>query len=416
MSTHVTRTRVLLALTRISRSYSSTAASTNTSNTQQPKTAPRISRGPTIPRKPRIQDLSNDMPPRSFLLDLPTRPTPKRLSPAKREHEALTSFEKKVANNPYAFLTKFIQAAGPNDQPWIVPERILPHAITKKPTPSAYQDDPRNGFGKWMTTTSAVIDSVIREGRYKMINTAAFMRQDMSKLVYAQWSIRVAHEFKVLYKTSFTKETKKQPTLRRPRFIVMDGSHAHPPGGRETSESSGTSGVMEGLGPILGFRSAQRIEVPCVLYFGKGLQLTSGMTSKDASAVSKETKKSNETKMGKDWDISVPRRIPATGLLEDLDITKPNLPVFAKDRQPTHEQMEIWQSSGRRFKSSVYDMERLFEHHPQGLEVIKQKCLELLPTAQVPSTDKDATPMWLGVRGSRETIPICIGLWKMASI
>lgn len=63
-----------------------------------------------------------------------------------------------------AFLTKFIQAAGPDDRPWIVPERILPHAITKKPTPSAYQDDPRNGLGRWMTTTSAVIDNVIREG------------------------------------------------------------------------------------------------------------------------------------------------------------------------------------------------------------------------------------------------------------
>ncbi|KAF8934212.1 hypothetical protein BGZ47_010452 [Haplosporangium gracile] len=309
-----------------------------------------------------------------------------------------------------SFLTKFIQAAGPDDKPWIVPERILPHAITKKPTPSAYHDDPRNGFGKWMATTSAVIDNVIKEGRYKMINTAAFMRQDMSELVYAQWSIRVAHEFRVLYKESFTKETKKQPTLRRPRFIVMDGSHAHPPGGKKTGDNSGTSGAMEGLAPILGFRSAQRIEVPCVLYFGKGLQLTSGVTSKNASEVSKETKKSN------DRNLSVSRQTPATGLLEDLDITKPNLPVFVMDRHPTHEQMDIWQSSGRWFKSPVYDMERLFEHHPQGLEVIKQKCLELLPTAQVPTSDMNAAPMWLGVRGSRMTIPICIGLWKMASI
>ncbi|KAG9067716.1 hypothetical protein KI688_011303 [Linnemannia hyalina] len=348
------------------------------------------------------------MPPRSFILDLPTRPTPKRLSPAEREHEELTSFEKKIANNPYAFLTKFIQAAGPDDRPWIVPERILPHAITKKPTPSAYQDDPRNGFGKWMTTTSTVINNVIREGKYKSINTVAFMRQDMSKLVYAQWSIRVAHEFRVLYKTSFTKETKKQPTLRRPRFIVLDGAYAHPPGTRGKIDITGSNGLVEGLRPILGFRSAQRIEVPCVMYFGKGLQLTSGTsTSKDAAAMSKESKKN------KDRDLSMSRRTSKSGLLDEIDITKPNLPTLAKDRQLAHEKMEIWQSTGRRFKSPVYDMERLFEHHPQGLDVIKQKCLELMPNAQVPSSDEEVAPVWLGVRGSRETIPICIGLWKM---
>lgn len=241
-----------------------------------------------------------------------------------------------------------------------------------------------------------------------MINTAAFMRQDMSKLVYAQWSIRVAHEFRVLYRTSFTKETKKQPTLRRPRFIVLDGTHAHPPGTRGKIDITGNSGLVEGLGPILGFKSAQRIEVPCVLYFGKGLQLTSGTgTSKNAAAVNKESKKNTNR------DLSVSRRTSESGLLEEIDITKPNLPTLAKDRQPTHEQMDIWQSTGRRFKSPVYDMERLFEHHPLGLDVIKQKCLELMPNAQVPSNDEGVAPVWLGVRGSRETIPICIGLWKM---
>lgn len=191
----------------------------------------------------------------------------------------------------------------------------------------------------------------------------------------------------------------------------MDGTHANPPGTRRKIDVTGSSGLVEGLGPILGFRSAQKIEVPCVLYFGKGLQLTSGTdTSKDAAAVSKERKEN------KDRDLAVSRRTSESGLLEEIDITKPNLPTLAKDRQSTHEQMEIWQSSGRRFKSPVYDMEQLFEHHPQGLDVIKQKCLELMPNAQVPSVDEIEVPMWLGVRGSRETIPICIGLWKMTSL
>lgn len=240
-----------------------------------------------------------------------------------------------------------------------------------------------------------------------MINTAAFMRQDMSALVYAQWSIRVAHEFRVLYKTSFTKETKTQPILRRPRFIVMDGSHALPPG--SLKDSSGSSGLVEGLGPILGFRSAQKIEVPCVIYFDKGLQLASGEPCKKTAVVGKKTKK----KKGQDFSVQ-PRTPDITGLLEDIDITKPSLPVFPKSRQPAHERIEIWQSNGRRFKSPVYDMERLFEHHPQGLDVIKQKCLELLPNDQSPPGNQGPVPMWLGVRGSRETIPICIGLWKMA--
>jgi hypothetical protein len=101
MSTHVARTRILLAKSRTSRSYSSTAPSTNTNHIQQPKTTTRSSRRPTIPRKPRIKDLSNDMPPRSFLLDLPTKPTSKRLTPAQREHQPLSAFEKKIEHNPY---------------------------------------------------------------------------------------------------------------------------------------------------------------------------------------------------------------------------------------------------------------------------------------------------------------------------
>lgn len=101
MSTHVARTRVILARSRTSRSYSSTAASTNTNYTQQSKATTRTARGPIIPRKPRIQDLSNDMPPRSFLLDLPAKPKSKRLTPSQRNPEPLSSFEKKIANNPY---------------------------------------------------------------------------------------------------------------------------------------------------------------------------------------------------------------------------------------------------------------------------------------------------------------------------
>ncbi|KAF9135405.1 hypothetical protein BGW39_003202 [Mortierella sp. 14UC] len=370
------------------------------------------------------------MPPRSFLLDPPTKPASKRAIPSLQEPANLTPFEKKIAANPYAtpvrqclytrlilpnaFLTKFIQAAGPDDRPWIVPERILPHVITRKPKRDLSHDDPRNGFGKWMATTSAVIDSAIKEGRYRMINPAGFMRQDMTKLVYAQWSIRVAHEFRILPGTSYSEANKKESSLRHPRFISLDGSKARPPGTKKSSGGSTKHGSVKEneseaeSGSVLGFRSAQNVELPCVMYFDKGLQQASGTSRKDGDTVDMDEVQEQPT-LG---SVTVPAGSP----LKDIDITKPRLPVFAKDRLPLREHMEILQSNGRKFKTPVYDMERLFAHHPQGLEVIKAACLDLLPRGQRPSDDQDSVPVWVGVRGSKTTIPVCIGLWKMASM
>ncbi|KAG0371750.1 hypothetical protein BGX24_001248 [Mortierella sp. AD032] len=373
------------------------------------------------------------MPARSFLLDLPSKPTPKRVPPSAQESESLTSFEKKIAANPYAailatpvrqclytrlllpnaFLTKFIQAAGPDDQPWVVPERILPHALTRNPKSDLSQDNLRHGFGKWMATTSTVIDSAIREGRHRMINPSGFIRQDMAKLVYAQWSIRVAHEFKLLFRTSFTKPTKTRPSLRHPRFIVLDGSHAHPPGIKNASSTwakqSSRGGDELGVdsASVLGLRSAQNVELPCVLYFGTGLRPTSETTTAEPETVGKD--KAQE-------QVTLESVAVAGSPWMDINITKPTLPAFTKDKLPTRARMEVSQSNGRRFKTPVYDMEQLFAHHPQGLEVIKATCLDLLPHAQVPSDDQDTAPVWVGVRGSKETIPVCVGLWKMASM
>ncbi|KAF9094594.1 hypothetical protein BGX29_009438 [Mortierella sp. GBA35] len=363
------------------------------------------------------------MPERSFLLDPPKKPTLKRVPLSECDDVALTPFERKIAANPYAsilatpvrqclytrlllpnaFLTKFIQAAGPDDRPWIVPERILPYAITKKPTSHSYQDDPRKGLGKWVTSTSAIIDGVVKEGRYKFINPAAFMRPDMSKLVYAQWSIRVAHQFRVLFRESLTKPSKKRPSLRHPRLTLLDGSKTRPPG---TKTRSGA--LEEGLGSTLGFRSAQNVELPCVLYFGKGLHLAF-TADKQHQAAAEHTSKDQ------DRDLKEQALATSGAPSTDIDITKPSLPTFSKDNGPTHERLEILQSNGRRFMSPVYDMERLFEHHPQGLDVIKKTCLDLLPNAQIPS-QLDSGSIWMGVRGSRETIPIAVGLWKMASL
>ncbi|KAF9904316.1 hypothetical protein EC991_002822 [Linnemannia zychae] len=250
--------------------------------------------------------------------------------------------------------------------------------------------------------------------RYRVINPAGFMRQDMTSLVYAQWSIRITHEFRTLPGTLFSEANKKIPSLRHPLFIALDGSQAHPPGTKRSSGAIIRHGSTKEdkseveSRSVLGFRSAQNVELPCVLYFGKGLQLAHGAIKKDAETLDESVAHGHSTV------DSTP--VPEGSSWKDIDITKPELPVLAKDRLPFREQMEISQSNGRKFTSPVYDIERLFAHHPQGLEVIKSSCLDLLPRGQRPSDDHDSVPMWVGIRGSKATIPVCVGLWKLASM
>ncbi|KAF9921725.1 hypothetical protein FBU30_008212 [Linnemannia zychae] len=285
------------------------------------------------------------MPPRSFILDRPTKPPLKRVSPSKQKSITPSTYEKKIASNPYAFLTKIIQAAGPNDTPWIVPERILPHAITKISTSESNQEQLRNGPGKWVRTTFDVIDSVVKEGRYKIITTSGFMRTDMSKLIYAQWSIRVAHEFRELFKASTLKSTKTQSSIRQSRFVILDGSHAHPPGSQMSVKTNVTNGNADDdeektdLKSILEFRSAQNMEIPCVLYFDKGLQTAFKQVELDS-----ENQENNEATQNRDQNIiqKKPSEIAIATLLgleqlNEIDITKPTLPASTKDQQPKSE-------------------------------------------------------------------------------
>ncbi|KAG0024719.1 hypothetical protein BGZ81_007612 [Podila clonocystis] len=74
-------------------------------------------------------------------------------------------------------MTKLIQAAEgeSSDRPWIVPEGIIPAGAS-----SATTKEPR------------------RFGKYKMINTAAFIRPDLPQLIYAQMTYRIATEFQNL--------------------------------------------------------------------------------------------------------------------------------------------------------------------------------------------------------------------------
>lgn len=122
-----------------------------------------------------------------------------------------------------AFMTKLIQAAPSEslDRSWIVPEGIIPigaSTITKGPRQS--------GVGKWIFSDSKIINAMVKEGsphfsiswlllqiiffgeltggvnlfvgKYKMINTTAFIRPDLPQLIYAQMTYRVATGFQNL--------------------------------------------------------------------------------------------------------------------------------------------------------------------------------------------------------------------------
>ncbi|KAG0319432.1 hypothetical protein BG000_003908 [Podila horticola] len=92
-------------------------------------------------------------------------------------------------------MIKLIQAAPSEslDQSWIVPEGIIPigaSTTTKGPRQS--------GVGKWIFSDSKIINAMVKEGKYKMINTKAFIRPDLPQLIYAQMTYRVATGFQNL--------------------------------------------------------------------------------------------------------------------------------------------------------------------------------------------------------------------------
>ncbi|KAF9376704.1 hypothetical protein CPB97_010648 [Podila verticillata] len=152
---------------------------------------------------------------RSFLFDEPHRPRSKRqLSDKDGPLKDRTKFERDLASNqfaailaspirqcfftrkslPSAFLTKLIQAAPSEsfDRPWIVPEGIIPAGASTLGEPRRF------GFGKWIFSNSKIIGAMVKEGKYKMINAAAFIRPDLPQLIYAQMTYRVATGFQNL--------------------------------------------------------------------------------------------------------------------------------------------------------------------------------------------------------------------------
>ncbi|CAO3568576.1 unnamed protein product [Mortierella alpina] len=327
---------------------------------------------------------------RSFLLDTPRRPPSKRASSSRNLPGNATAFEQQIANNPYAsilatplrqclytrkslpnaFMTKFIQAAAdsPGDRSWIVPEQIVPKSLAAH---ASRRTPDRHGMGKWVFSGSKVMEAMVKEGKYKIIASSAYMRPDIARLVYAQWTIRVAHEFQNLTKL---------PRRRRMPLVKLT-----PATGPETL----TDASRDAAEPLL-------LDVPthrpplCVLYFQGGV-----LPSQHADGSSTPLE-------------------PTLHVDVDVDISRPDLPSFESYRE--HGLKTVTVRNGKKTTATVpmYDMNRLFSNHPKGLQAIRRACSSRPLDMHAPGQDPQT--QWVGIAESSWTLPIATGLWKLSSL
>ncbi|KAG9321619.1 hypothetical protein KVV02_006723 [Mortierella alpina] len=340
------------------------------------------------PAKEDHQRVSDPVRSRSFLLDAPRKPPSKRSSPSRDLPGNAIAFEQQIANNPYAsilatplrqclytrkslpsaFMTKLIQAAAdsPRERSWIVPEQIIPRSLS--PHSSRGTQD-RHGMGKWVFSGFKVMESMVKEGKYKIIASSAYMRPDIMQLVYAQWTIRVAHEFHSLSKLS--------PRRRMPMVKLTPAA--------EPRTHTGAS--QDATETVLLNAPTHRPPL-CVLFFQNGL-----LPFKHA-----------------DGDP-----VPLDPTLKvDIDITHPDLPSFESYRE--HGPKTVTVCGGKKATATVplYDMNQLFRNHPEGLLAIQHACsgrpLDLHSPGQDPHTQ------WVGIVESSWGLPIATGLWKLSSL
>ncbi|KAG0223860.1 hypothetical protein BGW42_005504 [Actinomortierella wolfii] len=88
---------------------------------------------------------------------------------------------------PKATGTKKVRKGSQNNpeaSSWIVPDRILPRSLLPEETP-----EKRHGLGKWVISRPAVIQAMIREGKFKVIHPTAYIRPDILQVMYAQFTM-----------------------------------------------------------------------------------------------------------------------------------------------------------------------------------------------------------------------------------
>ncbi|KAF9362588.1 hypothetical protein BGX34_005859 [Mortierella sp. NVP85] len=315
---------------------------------------------------------------RSFLLDPPTKPESLRASPSRELPFDASPFERRLASNPYAFLTKLIQAApaAPGEKAWIVPEGIIPNKILRSSNSGRASD--RFGTGRWVFSGSNITEKMIKEGQYKMINPSAFVRPNLARLVYAQWTIRVASDMTDLCKA------KGGPS---PVAILK---YEVPAPALEEERSSAS---MEDVRLMMTGATLSK-KLQCVLYFGPPRpdnNLSVGDTeSKEASSDPQNQR-----------DQPLP------------DITQPSLPTLI-DRSRVLKLVKVHSSATTAFTVPMYDMEQLFHNHPNGLRAIQQACTSRLFRATPKDQIVDRNPRWIGLTESPSSVSAAMGLWKLA--
>ncbi|KAF9171339.1 hypothetical protein BGX21_007754 [Mortierella sp. AD011] len=231
-------------------------------------------------------------------------------------------------------------------------------------------DSSRSGLGKWIYSGSKTVEAMVKEGKYKMINSSAYMRPDMARLIYAQWTIRVAYDAMQLGNGGSKQSSIITLTNLRPRDQSGDG-------------------VVD---DIAVYNSPGNKRLQCVLYFGE----SDKTTASSGGGESKDTKA----------DLTSHQNSSAP-----IDITRPKLPSFmSRSRVVSH--VKIRCKDGTTFKAPLYDMGQLFNNHPQGLEAIRKS----FSVDISPKENSASSCQWLGLVESEKTLPVATGLWKLVSI
>ncbi|KAF9434992.1 hypothetical protein BGZ76_007079 [Entomortierella beljakovae] len=181
-------------------------------------------------------------------------------------------------------MTKLIQAApeARGDRAWIVPEKIIPYRLIKGST--SKHDSSRFGIGKWVHSGTQTLERMTKEGKYKMINPSAYMRPDIARLVYAQWTIRVAYDLTELGR----QKNKHFNIISKPKELAIRDSNVE--------------------GGITDFDYKRLPRLQCVLFFG------SSGTSSDSKYDDETTNSDLKPTENSDPLISV-------------DITRAGLPI-----------------------------------------------------------------------------------------
>ncbi|KAF9996233.1 hypothetical protein BGZ65_008175, partial [Modicella reniformis] len=249
----------------------------------------------------------------------------------------------------------------------------------------------RFGAGKWVYSGSKATENMVKEGKYKMINPAAYIRPTLAQLVYAQWTIRVASDMIYLC------ETRSGPS---PMAILKNETL------KSEAGSSSTPPLFEDVRLTLSGATLKK-KLQCVLYFGPPSlpPFLSPFDTVVSPSDNEDMKASNEVSQSHTDEPQLQQ-----------DITQPNLPTTLMDRSHVLRLAKVHSSEKSVFTVPMYDMERLFHNHQAGFKAIQQACVRRLFLATPKGSSVDHYPRWIGLAESQKSLPVAKGLWKLASI